>query len=81
MGALIDPVSCVSCVSSWYSLNAVETHETVHWESGMRYQVLSTPTLSTNWAFWLPLYPHSYPQSSGERAYGSSARHANWCPV
>lgn len=36
---LIPPVSCVSCVSSWYSVNAAETHETIHWESGMRYQI------------------------------------------
>jgi hypothetical protein len=34
---LIDPVSCVSCVSSWYWVNAAETHETVQWASGMRY--------------------------------------------
>ena len=33
---LIDPVSCVS---SWYWVNAGETDETVHKESGMRYQL------------------------------------------
>jgi len=33
------PVSCVSCVSSWYWVNAAETHETFHRESGMRYQL------------------------------------------
>ena len=53
-----------------YWVNAAETHETFHWESGMRYQVSSRPIPSTNSAFWLPLCPHSYPQSSGERAYG-----------
>src|SRR3989304_5586348 len=31
-------VSCVSCVSRRCSVNAAETHETVRWESGMRYQ-------------------------------------------
>ena len=36
------PVSCVSCVSWMYSVNAAETYETDHWESGMRYQVSST---------------------------------------
>jgi hypothetical protein len=35
---LMDPVSCVSCVSSWYCVNAAETHETFRRESGMRYQ-------------------------------------------
>jgi hypothetical protein len=35
---LTDPVSCVSCVSWRYPVNAAETHETVHPESGMRYQ-------------------------------------------
>jgi hypothetical protein len=38
MGALIRPVSCVSCVSRMYSVNVTETHETIHVESGMRYQ-------------------------------------------
>ena len=28
----------VSCVSSWYWVNAAETHQTFHRESGMRYQ-------------------------------------------
>jgi len=58
----MDPVSCVSCVSWVYSVYAAETHETFHRESGMRYQVSSSPILSTNWALSLPLYPHSYPQ-------------------
>jgi hypothetical protein len=40
---LMDPVSCVSCVSWMYWVNAGETHETFHWESGMRYQVSSGP--------------------------------------
>jgi hypothetical protein len=35
----MDPVPCVSCVSFWHWMNAAENHETVHWESGMRYQV------------------------------------------
>ncbi len=39
---LIDPVSCVSCVSWWYSVNAAETHETIHTESGMRYHPHTT---------------------------------------
>ena len=39
MGALIDPVSCVSYVSWGYWVNVAETHETVHCESGMRYQI------------------------------------------
>lgn len=34
---LIPPVSCVSCVSWVYSVNAAETHETIYRESGMRY--------------------------------------------
>jgi len=38
LGALMDLVSCVACVSSWYSVIVAETHETVHAESGMRYQ-------------------------------------------
>ena len=37
IGALIRPVSCVSCVASWYSVNSAETHETDYVESGMRY--------------------------------------------
>lgn len=39
MGALMAPVSCVSCVSWGYQLNAAETYEMVHRESGMRYQL------------------------------------------
>jgi hypothetical protein len=35
----MDPVSCVSCVSSCYCVNAGETHETFRQESGMRYQI------------------------------------------
>jgi hypothetical protein len=35
--SLMDPVSCVSCVSWMCWLYAAETHETFHWESGMRY--------------------------------------------
>jgi len=34
---LMDPVSYVSCVSWKYWVNAGETYETFHWESGMRY--------------------------------------------
>ena len=37
---LMDPVSCVSCVSPWCCGNAAETHETIHWKSGMRYHPL-----------------------------------------
>lgn len=33
------PVSCVSCVSWSHQLNAAETYETAHVESGMRYQI------------------------------------------
>jgi hypothetical protein len=39
----MDPVSCVSCVSSCYCVNAGETHETFRQESGMRYQASSRP--------------------------------------
>ena len=35
---LMNPVSCVSYVSWMYWVNAADTHETFHWESGMRYQ-------------------------------------------
>ena len=65
---------CLVRLSWMYSLYAAETYETFHWESGMRYQVSSSPILSTNWAFSLPPYPHSYPQDSRERAYRSWAR-------
>jgi hypothetical protein len=34
------PVSCVSCVSGMYWVNATETHETIYWESGLRYHYL-----------------------------------------
>jgi hypothetical protein len=81
IGALMDPVSCVSCVSWMYCVNAAETHETFHQESGMRYQVSSSPILSTNWAFAFPRYPHSYPQDSLERAYFYWARLASWPPA
>ena len=43
-------------------MNAAETHEAIHSESGMRYQVPSRSILSTNRVCSLPLYPHSYPQ-------------------
>ena len=44
---LMDPVSCVSCVSWMHWLYAFGTHETLHQESGMRYQVSSPgPNLS-----------------------------------
>jgi hypothetical protein len=39
VGALTSPVSFVSWVSWRYSVNLAETHETVDWESGMRYQI------------------------------------------
>jgi hypothetical protein len=38
----MDPVSCVSCVSWRYPVNAAETHETFPSESGMRYQLQIT---------------------------------------
>ena len=38
-GTLMGPVSYVSYVSWMHMLNAAETYETVHWESGMRYQI------------------------------------------
>ena len=44
---LMDPVSCVSCVSWMYWLIAAETHETFHWDSGMRYQLSSSGPIST----------------------------------
>ena len=50
----MNAVSCVSYVSWMYWVNAAETHETFHLESGMRYQVSSSPILSTDWAFRLP---------------------------
>src|SRR5215203_1575558 len=40
----MDPVSCVSSVSWTHSVNAAETHVTVHWKSGMRYHVPTTPS-------------------------------------
>ena len=46
--------------------DAGETHETIHWESGMRYQVSSSPILSTNWAFSLPLFPQTPAQATVE---------------
>ena len=54
-------------------MNAGETDETFHQESGMRYQVSSSPILSTNLGFSLPLYPHSYPQrcATDKRLTGS----------
>ena len=52
MGAPIRLVSCVSCVSWWYCVNAAETHEAPHQESGMRYQIRSqAPILSVNPGF------------------------------
>ena len=39
------PLSCVSCVSWMYWLNAAETHESFHQESGMRYQHSSGPSI------------------------------------
>jgi hypothetical protein len=42
-GALIRPASCVSCVPARYWANSAEHHEKVHLESGMRYQVSSSP--------------------------------------
>jgi hypothetical protein len=51
---LIDPVSCISCVSWRYSVYEAETHETFHWESGMRYQSRPRrPDRSLDWAFCL----------------------------
>ena len=47
---LIDPVSCVSCVSSWYWVTAAETYETFHWESGMRYQRDARPAPRKPWS-------------------------------
>ena len=38
----MDPVSYVSCVSCVYWMYAAEPHETIHWESGMRYQLQTT---------------------------------------
>ena len=51
----MDPVSCVSCVSSCYCVNAGETHETFRQESGMRYQSRPhRPDLSSDRASSLP---------------------------
>jgi hypothetical protein len=54
---LIGRASCVSCVSCSYSVNPVETHETVHLESGMRYQIAHHRARSTTGLFHLPLIP------------------------
>ncbi len=51
---LMDPVSCVSCVSGMCWLYAAETHETFPWESGMRYQSAIRPDLSSDRALSLP---------------------------
>lgn len=40
------PVSCVSCVSWMYCVDAAETHETFNWESGMRYHAHTTISCS-----------------------------------
>jgi hypothetical protein len=45
IGALMTPVSRVSCVSSCYWVNAAETYETFHWESGMRYDFVTNGSL------------------------------------
>jgi hypothetical protein len=58
-------------------VNAAETHETFHRESGMRYQVSPSPILSTNRAFSLPLYPQLYPQTGASGSLLGSAR-ASW---
>ena len=31
-------------------MNAAETHETVHWESGMRYQLQTTTSCGSSWS-------------------------------
>lgn len=69
----MDPVSCVSCVSWVHCVNLAETHETFHRKSGMRYQHSSWPISEHEFGPSFPLYPHSYPQTSGERAQGSWA--------
>ena len=43
----MNPVSCVSYVSWMHRVNAAETHETFHWESGMRYHFTTTSRAST----------------------------------
>jgi hypothetical protein len=45
----MDPVSCVSCVSSCYCVNAGETHETFRQESGMRYQSTTSSSVSRHY--------------------------------
>jgi hypothetical protein len=60
----MDPVSCVSCVSSWYWVNATETHQTFHRASGMRYTLLCQPKWSSNRAKSVALVssePFSHP--------------------
>ncbi len=44
-------VSCVSCVSVRHRVNAAETHETIHLESGMRYHFTATYRASTEPAY------------------------------
>jgi len=56
------------------------THGTEYSASGMRYQVSSSPILSTNWAFSLPLYPHSYPQLAREGVTIPGSARASWPP-
>jgi hypothetical protein len=67
MGA-VSYVSCVSCV---YWMNAVETHETIHSESGMRYQVSSSgPDLSSDRASLLTADRRQHPYRPNE-AFGA----------
>ena len=55
------PVSCVSCVSWMHWMNAAETHETFRQESGMRYQVSSSPDSEHESAFCRSAVPPFVP--------------------
>jgi hypothetical protein len=75
IGALMDPVSCVSCVSWMYCVNAAETHETFHQESGMRYQTrLHRPDLSSDRVSLLPAPADLNPIRTLTRGHGPRLR-------
>ena len=76
----MDPVSCVSCVSSCYCVNAGETHETFRQESGMRYQASSRPDSERESGCFMSAVPSCVPlrafvhDSDGSSRYGET----NW---
>jgi hypothetical protein len=68
----MDPVSCVSCVSWMHWVNAAETHETLHQESGMRYQVSSRADSENESGPLVAAVPPFVPSSQGEGAAAPS---------